>query len=320
MLSFTIFLAVSNIITNPTWAGQFMNMPPSTIERLQAHLKVLTHDIGERSVRIPKNLQKTARYIENHHRNLGIPVKIEPYKYHGITVENIVAEFNLGKNPSYHYIIGAHYDSVAGTVGADDNASAIAVQLEVAHRLHFLLDKENLNIHIKFVSFALEEPPAFGTRFMGSRVYAKAAKKASEKIDGMICLEMVGYACHEAGCQGYPFPLMLFDYPDTGNFIGIIGNFGSRKFMRKVLTAFSQNSRLPVVNLTVPFNGWMMPSVRLSDHAPFWDNGFKAVMITDSAFYRNPHYHLASDTMDKLDFQFMAEVVESLLIFCRTHQ
>ena len=296
-----------------------MHTPTSTIERLQTHLKVLTRDIGERSIRIPENLKKTARYIEDHHRNLGIPVKKEPYTYHGMTVENVVAELNLRQNPSYHYIIGAHYDSVAGTVGADDNASAVAVQLEIAHQLYALRDKEKLNIRIKFVSFALEEPPAFGTRFMGSRVYAKAAKQRGEKIDGMICLEMVGYACHEVGCQTYPFPLMFFDYPDTGNFIGIVGNFGSRKFMRKVLTAFSQNSRLPVVKLTVPFNGWIMPSVRLSDHAPFWDNGFKAVMITDSAFYRNPHYHLASDTMEKLDYRFMAEVVESLLIFCRSH-
>ena len=153
---------------------------------------------------------------------------------------------------------------------------------------------------------------------MGSRVYAKMARRQKEKIDGMICLEMVGYSCHEPGCQGYPFPLMFMNYPKQGNFIGIVNNFKSRQLARQITAQFQNNKQLPVVRLTVPLNGWILPAVRLSDHASFWDQGFKAVMVTDSAFFRNPHYHTAADTMDKLDYEFMAELVESLLLFFRS--
>jgi len=165
------------------------------------------------------------------------------------------------------------------------------------------------------VSFALEEPPAYGTRFMGSRVYAQKANEEKEKIDGMICLEMVGYACYEPGCQKYPFPLGFLNYPKAGNFIGIVGNFKSGRFTKALINEFNKNRELPVVKVTVPFNGWVIPSVRLSDHASFWDQGYKAVMITDSAFFRNPNYHTPADTMEKLDYRFMAELVESLLLF-----
>jgi Zn-dependent M28 family amino/carboxypeptidase len=150
---------------------------------------------------------------------------------------------------------------------------------------------------------------------MGSRVYAKKARQAQEKIDGMICLEMVGYTCHEPGCQRYLLPLRFMGFPKEGNFIGIVSNFKSGDFAEGLRQSFETNKELPVVKLKVPFNGWIIPSVRLSDHASFWDQGYKAVMITDSAFLRNPHYHLPTDTMETLDFQFMAELVESILLF-----
>jgi Zn-dependent M28 family amino/carboxypeptidase len=200
-------------------------------------------------------------------------------------------------------------------VGADDNGGAVAVQLETARYLASLANNQNLDLSVKFVSFALEEPPFFDTPYMGSRVYAGKARDTGEKIDGMICLEMVGYTCHEPGCQSYPFPLMFFNYPKTGNFIGIVGNLSSRDLTRSLFSAFERNPRLPVIKLTVPLGGWLMPSIRLSDHSAFWDYGFKAVMITDSAFYRNRHYHRPSDTMEKLDYRFMAELVQSLALF-----
>ncbi|MEJ2428332.1 MAG: M28 family peptidase, partial [Deltaproteobacteria bacterium] len=134
----------------------------------------------------------------------------------------------------------------------------------------------------------------------------------------MLCLEMVGYTCHQKGCQDYPFPVMFMNYPKEGNFIGIVGNLKSTGLTNSLYQAFQKNRDLPVIKLTVPLGGWLMPSVRLSDHGPFWDQGYKAVMITDSAFYRNPHYHLPSDTMEKLDYKFMAELVESLVLFFST--
>jgi hypothetical protein len=131
---------------------------------------------------------------------------------------------------------------------------------------------------------------------------------------------MVGYPCREPGSQSYPFPLMIFGYPEEGNYIGIVGNFSSRTFTKSLFKTFRQNSNLPVIKLSVPMSGYVLPSVRLSDHAPFWDKGYAAVMITDTAFFRNPHYHLPSDTMDKLDYDFMAELVKSLLLFFRSHR
>jgi len=289
-------------------------------QRLRAHLQALTVTIGERSVRLPDNLNKTAEYITSFYKDIGISVHTEPYNYHDLKVANVVAEISSGSNPSHKYIVGAHYDSVSGTVGADDNASAIAVQLETARNLKVLLDQKELDLGVKFVSFALEEPPVYGTRYMGSRVYAKKARKENEKIDGMICLEMVGYTCYEPGCQQYPFPLQFFGYPKEGNFIGIVGSIKSSGFTITLFNRFQNNQDLPVIKLIVPFNGWVLPAVRLSDHTSFWSKGYKAVMITDSAFFRNPHYHQPSDTMDKLDYRFMAELVESLMLFFKSHQ
>jgi Zn-dependent M28 family amino/carboxypeptidase len=286
-----------------------------TSQSIKEHLTVLTETIGERSIALSDNLNRAADYIESFYKDLGLAVYRQQYEYRHLTVANIVTQISFGSQPKNRYLVGAHYDSVMGTVGADDNASAIAVQLETARHLKEFAGSEGLDLAVKFVSFALEEPPVYGTGYMGSRVYAKAARQEKEQIDGMICLEMVGYACYEPGCQGYPFPLMYFGYPKQGNFIGIVGNFKSRDFTRALFSRFSKNPELPVVKLNVPLNGRILPAVRLSDHASFWDQGFKAVMLTDSAFYRNPHYHRPSDTMEKLDYRFMAELVESLIIF-----
>lgn len=293
----------------------FMIDMEKTAERLQDHLKMLTKTIGERSVLLPKNLKKTQEYIETFYQDIGIPVHCESYPYRNYTVANVVAEISFCDTPTKQYLVGAHYDSVAGTVGADDNASAIAVQLETARQLNALKGNLELDLAVKFVSFTLEEPPAFGTRHMGSRVYALKAWKQKEQIDGMICLEMVGYTCHDPGCQSYPFPLMFLGYPKQGNFIGIVGNSSSKGFTEALYRTFCRNPNLPVVKLTVPLGGYLLPSVRLSDHSSFWDRGYKAVMITDTAFFRNPHYHRASDTMDRLDYGFMAQLVKSLLLF-----
>lgn len=286
-----------------------------TLQHLKEHLRQVTLNIGERSIRTPGNLEKTAEYIEAFYRGLGLEVKREPYRYRDYTVANVIAWVDFTENPSRNYLLGAHYDSVWGTVGADDNASAVAVQMETARQLTLLRATTELDLRVKLVSFALEEPPVFGTRHMGSRVHARKARKNKEKIDGMLCLEMVGYTCSEPGCQSYPFPLMFMDYPSEGNFIGVVGNLGSRVLTNSICQAFRRNENLPVVSLTVPLGNWLMPDIGLSDHSSFWKENYPAVMITDSAFYRNPHYHQPSDTMDTLDFRFMAELVRSLIIF-----
>lgn len=287
-----------------------------TEDNLRNHVHILTRNIGERSVAKLWNLEKAAQYIETQYRLAGLTPRRKSYPYKKDTVSNIVAD--LPPEPddaAEQYIIGAHYDSLKGTVGADDNASSVAVQLELARVLAQLSNSVARNFRLRFISFALEEPPAYASWAMGSRVYAYEAKKKKERIDGMICLEMVGFTCEAAGCQQYPFPLMFMDYPKVGNFIGIIGNYRSRKFTDGLYRSFKNNKELPVEKLTVPWSGYLVPNVRLSDHASFWDRGYRAVMITDTAFYRNPHYHRTTDTIDKLDFPFMAQLVKSLAAY-----
>ena len=323
LIAIILLMCPASTICNPSLGdnrSEVMIDIEHTAKRIKDHLQELTVTIGERSVGVPENLERTVEYIESFYQNLGITVHREPYNYRNFTVCNVVAEITAGTRAKNRFVVGAHYDSVMGTVGADDNASAVAVQLETARQLKLVLETQQLDLAVKFVSFALEEPPVYGTRYMGSRVYAKKARKNNEQIDAMICLEMVGYACYEKGCQGYPFPLMFFGYPKEGNFIGIVGNSKSKAFTHALVSAFFKNRELPVVKLNVPLNGRILPSVRLSDHASFWDQGFKAVMITDSAFYRNPHYHTSLDTMEKLDYEFMAELVESLMLFFSSFQ
>jgi Zn-dependent M28 family amino/carboxypeptidase len=287
----------------------------NSMQRIEKHLHLLTGEIGERSVRRWENHAQTRDALQEIFQRIGLRTTLETYDYKGTPVANVIAEINPGKQPVQRYLVGAHYDSVAGTVGADDNASGVAVLLELATVLQenrTLLDPD---LSIRLVAFALEEPPVFSTSYMGSKVHARTMKANHEQLTGMICLEMVGFTCHRKGCQSYPFPLQFMNYPQTGDFIGIVGNYRSRKFTASLMDAFLNNPALPAISLSVPFNGWLMPAIRLSDHAPFWDQGFNAVMITDTAFYRNPHYHRPSDTMDTLDIDFMAELVRSLLLF-----
>jgi Zn-dependent M28 family amino/carboxypeptidase len=286
-----------------------------TVRHLVDHLSMLTETIGERSMFSPGKLYETAQYIESVYRGIGLEVGVEQYPCNGFTAANVIGVSGPSGSFSKEYLVGAHYDCVLGTVGADDNASAVAVQMEVARRLHEIRKGREAPARVKFVSFALEEHPAYATSRMGSRVHAKGMKARKERLDGMICLEMVGYCCHQPGCQKFPFPLQFMGYPREGNFIAVVGNRRSRELTRNIAASFEDNPDLPVQTLTVPFNGWIVPSVRLSDHAPFWNEGYAAVMITDSSFFRNPNYHLPSDTMATLDFEFMAGLVESLVRF-----
>jgi hypothetical protein len=301
----------------PAAAGEGKKMidVETTMARLRDHLTVLTETIGDRSVQRPGNLEKAARYIDGVLAEMGLTVRRQSFEYRGEEVANLIADIGPADASGRCFLLGAHYDSVAGTPGADDNASAVAVMLETGRALAENRARLDPAMRVRLVAFTLEESPAFGTSKMGSKQYAKIARKRGERIDGMICLEMVGYTCRRPGCQDYPFPLEYRNYPDTGDFIGIVGNLKALGFGRELERAFRKNPDLPVIRLTVPFNGKILPPVRLSDHASFWDQGYPAVMVTDTSFYRNPHYHLPSDTMETLDFRYMAELVESLTRF-----
>ncbi len=276
-------------------------------DALRRHVEALTVDIGPRNLVYGDSLDRAADYIRDVFEDAGLEVAHQAYDYHGAGVANLIAAQPGAAGASAYYVVGAHYDTVPTTPGADDNASAVAVLLELARRLPEI----PLKAPLRLVAFTLEEPPAFTTRHQGSRVFVRACKRAGERVLGAVVLEMVGYTCPR---QDYPLVLQWAGYPKQGNFIGIVGDGRSRRFGRAVLKGFQSNQSLPVESLFVPLRGWLLPSTRLSDHASFWDVGWPALMVTDTAFFRNPNYPLPSDTIDTLDFGFMAELVESLTL------
>ncbi len=276
-------------------------------DALKRHVETLTVDIGARTAFRGESLTRAAGYIREVLQGAGLEVTEQAYDYHGRRVANLIAAPPDTAGAAAYYVVGAHYDTVPTTPGADDNASGVAVLLELARRLAEI----PLRAPLRLVAFTLEEPPAFTTRHQGSRVFVRACKRAGERVLGAVVLEMVGYTCPR---QDYPLVLQWAGYPKHGRFIGIVGDRRSRRFGRAVLKGFQKNERLPVESLFVPLRGWVLPATRLSDHASFWDQGLPAVMVTDTAFFRNPNYHLPTDTIDTLDFGFMAELVESLTL------
>ena len=274
---------------------------------IKKHIHRLAVDIGPRPVTNEQSIKKTESYITNYFKNIGFQVQLQQYKYGNYNIANIIAVSQENLLSSKYYVIGAHYDSVPETYGADDNASGIAVLLELARYTM----QEKISLPVRFVAFTAEEPPTFSTRHQGSKVFVKSVLEKKDEILGAIILEMVGYTSNE---QSYPLVLKWMGYPSKGNFIGIVGNRKSKKFGQSIFRSFKKNDQLPVETLFVPFNGRILPDTRLSDHSPFWDAGLFAVMITDTAFFRNPNYHTPKDTFDTLDYFFMAELVKSLLI------
>ena len=251
----------------------------------------------------PEILNASASFIEKEFYALGYTVEAQSYDGGGAIVRNLVVEKKGSSPEEACVIVGAHYDTVPETPGADDNASGVAGLLELARLLKEFSNRRT----IRFVAFPHEEPPYFFTRAMGSRQYARKVKQVGEEVLVMIALEMLGFA-GERYQQLYPAPLMRFlgRYPKYGNFIGLVGNIRSIRMMSVVRKTMQQRCRIGVESLSAP--GFISP-LFLSDHSSFWSQGFPALMITDTAFLRNPNYHIATDTADTLNYDFLAEVV-----------
>jgi Peptidase family M28 len=258
--------------------------------RLRLHVAALA--ANERNT----DLETPARYIEAAFAAQGYKPESQYFESGGRRVRNIEA----GSGP---IVVGAHYDTVAGSPGADDNASGVAVLLELAA----------MKLPVRFVAFANEEVPYFTTDEMGSQVWAKRARERGEPIRAMFSLEMLGYYRDAPGSQRYPPPLGFF-YPDRADFIAFVGDLGARELVRSSISAFRKETQFPSEGVAAPS---FIPGVTWSDHWSFRRHGFPAVMITDTAFNRYPHYHLPSDTPDKLDYERMARVTLGLASMLR---
>ncbi|MEW6326438.1 MAG: M28 family peptidase [Thermodesulfobacteriota bacterium] len=262
----------------------------------------------------PEALEERARYVEEVFASFGLQVESQEVPFHGRTYRNIIGTLQ-GKKDADLLLVGAHYDAALGSPGADDNASGVAVLLEAAR----ILSQCNPDNTMQFVAFTLEEPqlPVMTLTFLiGSRHFAQEARKKGVKYKGALILESVGYTSEKPRSQSIP-ALVRINVPDTGNFLAVIANRRSKGLLESLCgSAIRYVPELPVVGYKVPFSGYLMPEMRLSDHAPFWDQGYPALMLTDTAMFRNPNYHTPYDRLETLDFTFMSRVTRALVAAC----
>ena len=273
----------------------------TTRQHLEDHVRVLAAEIGERNDMTYAALDDAATYIDSVLTDIGFDVASQQFDVATQTFRNLEATLPGEGLADEIIVVGGHYDAVEGSPGANDNASGTAAVLELAR----LLSTERFARTIRFVAFANEEPPFFNTDFMGSRAYAERSARSGENIVAMISLETIGFYSSEPGSQRYPPPFSLF-YPDRGDFIGFVGNPASRRLVRRCIRVFRQKAHYPSQGVAAP--SWI-PGVNWSDHASFWLHGYQAIMISDTAPFRYPHYHTKEDTADKLDYSRMARVV-----------
>jgi Zn-dependent M28 family amino/carboxypeptidase len=280
---------------------------------------MLSEELYPRSFDRPKTLEAAASYVRTQFTAAGANVEDQAFSVDGQRYRNIIARFGPPEGPLL--VIGAHYDSYGNqaqgesfplgydvtthTPGADDNASGIAGLLELARLLTLVPPR----IGVELVAFTLEEPPHFRTEAMGSVQHARRMRSSGRRVEVMISLEMIGYFSSQPRSQTYPFPGLDLVYPSRGDFIGIVGRIQDWSATRKIKAGMFGATDLAVYSINALA---LIPGVDFSDHSSYWAEGFSAVMITDTAFYRNPHYHQAGDTADTLDYERMAKVIQGV--------
>ena len=280
-----------------------------TLRQLAAELHQDVHRlavaIGERNLlNCPRQLAEAADCIETELSAAGYEPRRQEYKVGGTPCHNLDVEILGSAVPDEIVIVGAHYDTVVGTPGANDNTSGVAATLALARRFAHRRTKQTL----RFVAFVNEESPYAHTEQMGSRVYARRCREQGEKVVAMMSLETVGYYSNLPGSQKYPPPIGQL-YPSEGNFIGFVGNLASADLVRRAVGMFRQSEPFPCEGAALPKT---MGRIGDSDHASFWYEGYPALMVTDTANFRYPYYHTPKDTIDKIDFDRLARVVRGL--------
>ena len=292
-------------VPGKSYSGPLKPLAPGEIElreSLRRHVAAIAsheHHALERT-----RLEAAAQYIEGALTGAGYRVAAQRFPVATGEVRNLEVELPGVTQQGEIIVVGAHYDSVVGAPGGNDNGSGVAATLELARLFRGARPARTL----RFVLFVNEEPPFYRTEQMGSRVYAARARARKENIVAMFSLETIGYYSEQRGSQRYPFPLGLF-YPDIGNFIAFVSNLRSRALLHEVLASFRRQAGFPSEGVAAPA---FIPGVDWSDHWSFWHEGYPAVMVTDTAPFRYPHYHTAQDTPDKVDYDRLARVVTGL--------
>jgi hypothetical protein len=307
MLPFLIIIAIlllvgAALLTNPIRVRSLVINAEADPERLEADVKALTGLPGFRCFERPDDLDIAAGWAKDALMASGLPVAEESFSVGDRSFRYFVAHYGQSERPVL--VVGAHYDVCGEQPGADDNASAVAGLLELAR----MLDRHQPEVahRLELALWPLEEPPNFRTPAMGSSIHANSLALRGADVRGMISLEMIGYFADEAGSQKYPAPGMSLLYSSRGDAIVVVGNGSSWWFTRRVKMRMAGATELPVRSINAPA---FVPGVDFSDHLNFWQHGWNAVMITDTAFYRNPNYHEPTDTPDTLNYERMAQVV-----------
>lgn len=295
VVSLRLFVAQPSIWWNMTSDRQ---VDPA---KLRKHVERFSVDYRPRSYTDTKNLAKCVSYIVEQFTAAGGIVTTQQYKVEGREFKNIISSY--GPDTKDVLVVGAHYDACGSTPGADDNASGVAGLLELAVLLG---GYSNLSMRVCLVAYCTEEPPYFSSNNMGSYRHAEMMVAAGRNVKAMIALEMIGYFNDRVGSQKYPILFLYLVYPWRGNYIAVIGNPGQRKLIARVKNSMKGATELPVYSLAAPN---AVPGVNYSDHMSYWRHGISAVMVTDTAFYRNDMYHGEGDTPDRLDYERMSRVV-----------
>jgi hypothetical protein len=303
LLTLFIYFFVTNM-PGSSYAGPFR--PLTEAERqvsnhLERHIRTLAGHIGERNVWRPGSMESTADYIRQVLVGYGYEVASHEFETYGRTVSNLEAVLPGATRPEGIVVVGAHYDTVLNSPGANDNGSGIAGVLELAR----LFAGRRFPQTVRLVFFANEEAPFFYTSDMGSQRYARQARARGEKITAMLALETLGFYTEAGNSQQYPFPFSFF-YPDQGNFIAFVGNLGSRNLVRQAIGLFRETTPFPSEGTAAP--GWIA-GVGWSDHRSFWQEGYPAIMLTDTAVFRYPHYHTPHDLPEHIDYGRLARVI-----------
>lgn len=290
--------------------GDFFIRELKLAEQLEADVRTMAEGIGERNMHTPGSMEQTAGWIEERLKEIGYNTKrhcheIGGFWYSGQTADNLIAELKGSKRSDKIVIIGAHYDSVSGSPGANDNASAVAVLLALAE---WFADRPQPGT-LRFVAFANEEPPFFHSRQMGSYAYARQCSKLGENVTAMMAMDGLGYYHDEPGSQSYPVPGIGLFYPETADFIGFVTRVRDTGLLRQALEAFRKEATISAEGAALP---GFIPGVYWSDHWSFWKHGYPAFLVTDTLLFRDPEYHTPGDTPERLDYRRMARVTEGL--------